>query len=207
MILLCSSNLLGLMFTLFKKTLSCALILFIITGQSVVVSAAGSLSINPAILNGFSGNVGLNPGDTFSINLAGLNDGTEALTSVYGKLWFSTNSMFSFVGNLQTLSTFSVINSSVPLTDYSSTGGLVTQITGTANASIVVGKKPKLATIGTPAGLKSFAISQNIATYQNTVYGQMVATDASLNTVTSSVSQATLFVNVRPHITDYYFEK
>lgn len=51
-------------------------------------------------------------------------------------------------------------------------------------------------------GNNNFSVASNISTYQNYIYGKFIS-----DQVTSSISQLIIYVNVKPHITDYAFSK
>ncbi|MCK9272252.1 lamin tail domain-containing protein [Candidatus Gracilibacteria bacterium] len=188
-----------------KKFFIYILVFSLIFNQSFynTVSASASLSIQLFLLNGVSSNLSVNPGDSFKISLEGINDGTEDLTSVYGNVYFSDNSAFTYNTNLFTLINFTTITNPIPNIDYTTGSGLYTQITNGTNPSILVGKKPKISS----SVANNFTVSSSISSYSNTIYGKFKGLDSALNTINSTTSQLTIYANVRPHITDYYFEK
>jgi len=133
----------------------------------------------------------------------GKNNGPDAITSVFGTISFSDNSAFTYLGNLNTYIGFSQTNSPVTISDYSASSGLYTQVTNATRTSVNAGEKPKIA----GAATQNFTVSSTGSTYQYTVNGTISGLDTTNASVTSPSTQQNIYVNVKPHILEYYFEK
>lgn len=188
-----------------KKFFVYIIVFSLVFNQSLfnIVSASASLSIQLFLLNWVSSNLSVNPGDSFKISLEWINDWTDTLTNVYWNVYFSDNNSFTYNTNLFTLINFTTITNPIPGTDYTSGSWLYTQITNWANPSIIAWKKPKISS----SVNNNFTVNSSISTYSNTITWKFSGLDPALNVINSTTSQLTIYANVRPHITDYYFEK
>ncbi|EKD65782.1 MAG: BNR repeat-containing glycosyl hydrolase [uncultured bacterium (gcode 4)] len=188
-----------------KKFFVYIIVISLVFNQSFynIVNASASLSIQLFLLNWVSSNLSVNPGDSFKISLEWINDGTDTLTSVYWNVYFSDNNSFTYNTNLFTLINFATITNPIPGTDYTAWNWLYTQITGWSTTTLIAWKKPKISW----TALNNFTANSNISTYSNTIYWKFSGLDPALNPINSTISQLTIYANVRPHITDYYFEK
>lgn len=188
-----------------KKFFVYIIVFSLVFNQSLfsIVSASASLSIQFFWLNWIWGNLSVNPGDSFKISLEWINDGTDTLTSVYWNVYFSDNNAFTYNTNLFTLINFATITNPIPGIDYTSWSWLYTQITGWSTTTLIAWKKPKISS----SVNNNFTVNSSISTYSNTITWKFSWLDPALNVINSTTSQLTIYANVRPHITDYYFEK
>lgn len=122
---------------------------------------------------------------------------------MYGSVSFSDNSAFTYLENENTYIGFSQTNGPILMSDYSPSTGLYTQITNGTRTSVNANEKPKIA--GTAP--TNFTVTSSGSAYQYTLNGVISGIDASSNPVASTPATQTIYVNVKPHISDYYFEK
>lgn len=148
-----------------------------------------------------------NPGDRFSIDLKTSNTLSEAIKQTYVKLSFGNNAGFSYAGiDERTRINNVVITNPVPSNAYNSTTGLSFEITNGSTTQIGAG-----VLFDFSRGSNShtgFVVASNISTYSNILtswYEAQKVSDSSA--VVGAITSKTIYVNVKPHITDYSFSK
>lgn len=188
-----------------KKIISVTTIITLLLSniQIPVIFAWWSLNIESLQVNWLTTPLSAMPGDSFKVALNWINNWTENLTSVYWNIYFSDNNSFIYNWNNKALIWFTTIKDPILAWDYNNSTWLYTEITDSANPTILVWKKPRIWWTAN----NNFTISQDISTYENFIYGKFNWLDTTSNPIISPVWQNTIYVNVKPHITDYYFEK
>lgn len=198
------------MFQTFRKSLSTVVaILLILQHFTFLTFAAGDFAIINLNMRGnavstYAGN----PGTTFSLGAGSSNNLAEPIQSVFLSIDFGNNAGFSYQGVDQRARINSVaITNPIPSSAWSSATGFNAEITSAGTPQIGAGVSFDMirATASNHAG---FLIASDIATYENTLtfrYGGQKVSDSSA--VVGDTKTATIYANVKPHITDFYFEK
>ena len=188
-----------------KKLLSNFLILWILIGLFPINYIYADLNLNTFSINWSSAwSFYYTPWDTFSIDAYATNDIWEDIKDVRIKINFSDNSSFSYSGNdqkwaIQFVDTFDPI----PSWDYSSSTWLDSII---SNANVP--DSHYLMLLRKTNAYSAFSILDSISTYSNTVTVSFEAQKVSDSSPISwTNSSKTIYVNVKPHIVDKYFEK
>lgn len=148
-----------------------------------------------------------NPLGTFSIDFDSTNDLWEDLKEVFFKMDFGNNSWFTYNWvDQRTRIWTTVITSPVPSSAYNSSSWLEFEVTNSSNLTITNWTQIRFSRSSN--NYNAFTINENISTYQNNVttyfYWKKVS-DSSL--VTWNQTNTIIYINVKPHIIDYYFEK
>lgn len=162
-----------------------------------------NLSINTSTAAYFT----FNPWDNFNINYTTTNWAWEDIKEVFGKIDFGNNAWFTYNWvNLKSVIWSTNTTSPIPASVYNSTTGFSHSITNPTYPTITNSatfwiKKITNSFVG-------FSINSNISTYQNNLSAWFDAKKTSDNSAISwTPISKVIYVNVRPHITDYYFEK
>lgn len=150
---------------------------------------------------------GFNPGDGFNIDMKTSNTLSESIKQVYIKANFGNNAGFSYNGvGQRTRIANVVITNPVPSSAYSTSNGLSYEITNGTTTQIAPAALFEFSRVlSTSTG---FTVSPNISTYANTLttwYEAQKTSDSSA--VMGTVLSRTIYVNVKPHVTDYVFSK
>lgn len=197
-----------------KKLLSLFLsFLYVIQINSVLIGdvfAVSSLDISSIKINGnvVTTSYSLVPWSVFWVDVAWTNNAWVDAKEVYLTLTFSNNWDFSYdwISNRARISLANT-TSPVPSSAYSSTTWFSYQITTPTTLTVPSTKKMDFIRIST-AYNSWFTLSSSASSYTYTLSANFQwknNTDSSA--INWPISSITLYANVKPHITDYYFEK
>ncbi len=188
-----------------KKILSNFLIIAILLGFFPFNSVYADLDISTFQINGSSSSdFYFNPDDTFTITAYSTNNIWEDIQNARVKVEFNNNWVFNYSwtdqrAQVQWVDTFNPI----PAWDYSSSTWLDTPISNTNVTSWQFLMLKKISN-----AQSAFEISDTITSYTNTVNVSFNAEKVSdSSSVPWSSSSKNIYVNVKPHIIDKYFEK
>lgn len=148
-----------------------------------------------------------NPWDWFSLNIQATNNVWVDIKNLYSNFNFSNNADFSYNWtNFKSFINFQTSINPIPASAYNSTTGFSYELT-TPAFPILANTKKAILSYAT-ATATGFLINPNISTYQNTITANFNWLSNLDSSAITWLSSSTIFyVNVKPHITDYYFSK
>ena len=191
-----------------RKLTSWCLVLTLLSANLPISVSFADLEVTTfKIRNIDSGSYAFNPGDTFSVDLYSANTLSEDIKSVFAKISFGNNAGFSYQGtDERTRIGGAVIINPVPASAYDASSGLSYEITDSTNPLIGPGINFDLTRASNSHA--GFLVSPSITTYENNLTAGYEAEKSSDSApiVGTTVSRV-IYVNVKPHVTDYYFEK
>lgn len=148
-----------------------------------------------------------NPWDWFSLNIQATNNVWVDIKNLYSNFNFSNNADFSYNWtNFKSFINFQTSINPIPASAYNSTTGFSYELT-TPAFPILANTKKAILSYAT-ATATGFLINPNISTYQNSItanFNWLSNVDSS--SITWLSKSTNFYVNVKPHITDYYFSK
>lgn len=147
-----------------------------------------------------------NPEYTFSFDITATNTLGEDIKEVFIKIDFENNAGFLYNWIDQRTRIWSVnITNPVSLSAYNSSQGFSYEVTNEANSTISPWTTIQLSRASN--NYNAFSINNTISTYQNNISAWFEARKVSDNSlVLWTIGTKIIYVNVKPHITDYYFE-
>lgn len=191
----------------FLSLLNVVLILFYsVWTDQFLVSASFEITTF-AIKNVDTPTYSFNPGDRFSMDIKTSNTLTEAIKQTFVKVNFGNNAGFSYDGiDQRTRINNVVITSPVPSSAYTTSSGLSFEVTTAGTPQITAGTLFDFSRSSNSH--TGFSVNPNISTYANSLttwYGAQKVSDSSA--VIGTVASRIIYINVKPHITDYSFSK
>ena len=188
-----------------KKLLSNFLILWILIGLFPINYIYADLNISTfKINNDASASIYFTPWETFSLDIQSTNLIWEDINNLIIKVDFSNNNHFNYnwVDQRTRINSTTYFNP-VPWEDYSSLTWLNTPITNDIVLNNDIIKFSRSSNL-----YSAFSILDSISAYSNTVTVSFEAQKVSDSSPISWTSSSkTIYVNVKPHIVDKYFEK
>lgn len=149
----------------------------------------------------------LNPWDTFAVEFMWKNDVWEALNNVKINLSFSDNSAFWFDWtNHKSRINWTETFNPIPSTSYDSTNWFVHEVTNWSNPSVWAWYYPNMVKNSTSQSW--FYVEESASIYEvdlNAFFSWKKSSDWTDVVWDSKLS--TIYLNVKPHVKDYYFEK
>ena len=148
-----------------------------------------------------------NPWASFSIDYKTTNNSWEDIKEVFWKMNFSNNSWFTYnwVDQRTRINSTAIINP-IPSSAFNSTTWFSYEITDPSNLTIA--NWTLFDITRSSNNYNAFTISQNITTYENTLTAWIESKKVSdSSSIIWTTSNKTFYINVKPHITDYYFTK
>lgn len=145
------------------------------------------------------------PGDHFALEAIATNDAGESLSGVTVSVDFGHNGSFNYLGvDQRTRIGITDVLNPVSASSWTSSG-LYAVVTNGANPTVGTGM-----TIGLYRSSNSFTgfvVLDNANTYQNTVTASFAGRRVSSGaTVTGAPMTATIYVDAKPHVTDFKFQ-
>ncbi len=185
------------------------LILFLINSISHTIYfafASWSLDVTAFKINNVSNssNYSLYPGDKFSLDIQWKNNSWIDIKNMFVNFYFNDNSKFSYDWvNLKWVIDFSNTINPIPIWAYSSFSWFSYEITNTSKPIVLNTKTMFLWKIWS-----SITVSNDISSYENIInyYFKWKSNLDNTDIIWANYSK-TIYVNVKPHITDYYFSK
>lgn len=195
-----------------KKILRVFLILILLVNSIFVhisnFTFAASLDVSSLRVNNVAASsFNLNPWDVFSLDLSCTNNLWYDLKNVFMKFDFSNNWFFSYDGvNNRARVNLATVMTPVPASYYSSIAWFGMELTNSSYPTLANTKRVDFIRVW--ASLSWFTVSSDITSYTNTLSVYCTWKDSATDAlVTWPTSSAIIYANVKPHITDYYFEK
>ena len=204
---------------MFKKSLHLLLSLFFVVyslqSTLIIVIASWNIDVTSVKINwNSSSSYSLYPWDNFSLSIFWKNNTWVDIKNASIKFWFK-NQDSNYINNYffyDWLSLKWVINfvstiNSIPSLAYDSNNWFSYEITNTNTPILGIDKTIFLDKL-TPSTFTWLSISQDIKTYQNTInYNFTWKSNIDDSDIIWNIESKTIYVNVKPHITSYYFEK
>lgn len=177
-----------------------ALVLNSISASFSVVFAASSLKINTFSINNYNSSIFIAPWSNIRLYLEWINNWTVNLNNVYWKIIFDYNSDITYYWDIKWW-----INQeqNVPTSEFSESSWLNALITRWTDTPLKPGEYPYLYSY---PNSQSFKVKPEAKNYLNSVKWYFEWSDWTTTLQTSQLTRY-VYVNVKPHITDYYFEK
>ncbi|MEF2175778.1 MAG: lamin tail domain-containing protein, partial [Candidatus Absconditabacteria bacterium] len=181
---------------------------FFILNSLIYVKAAESIqAVNININATNSGDILLNPGVDFYFEFNGNNNGDSDVSQVKSYVWFENlssnniSSYFTYIpGSLRTRINSVNINDPIP-NDSFSLNGFVIDITNSSNPLV-----PSTANMSVSRKLQyGMSVPYNFPNYSNLMKGYFQGKGIDDSDLYSQTLTRNIYVNVKPHITDYYF--
>ena len=190
-----------------KKLISWIAIFFVLAPNLPIEIVFGDLEVNTfKIKNLDAGSYALNPGDTFSVDMHAYNTLSGAISNVVAKLSFGNNAGFSYTGNDErTRINGEVVTNPIPVSAYDTSAGFSYPITDATHTQIPGGVLFDMSRASN--GYVGFSVSPNITTYENSITAGFEAQAEDGAPLIGETVSRVIYANVKPHVTDYYFEK
>ncbi|MBW7954500.1 hypothetical protein H3C61_01675 [Candidatus Gracilibacteria bacterium] len=204
---------------MFKKVFNIIVfVLFVfysISNTTVIIFASSSLDITDIKINGNANysNYSLNPGEEFGLSIFGKNNTGIDIKNLFVNFDFKSidqtniNNYFSYNGtDLRGVINYGTTINPIPSSAYDINNGFSSEIT---NGSIPLVLNTKTMFLDRVSNSNSgIKISNDIKTYENIInYNFSGKSNIDDSGVIGPINSKTIYVNVNPHITDYYFEK
>ena len=182
-----------------KKLISLITSAFIIANSTIwwmeTAHAASSITVSSLLINWAQvATNAFNPWNSFRVQIDWRNNGTTVITNVQWNLYFSNNSNFTFTWSNWAYVMYAK-QRDIPISEYTIANWISTFITASLNKNYIW-------QIYEWNWNDNFIINTDTKDYVNTMYWKYTSTEA-----VSQIAQTTIYVNVKPHIKDYYFEK
>ncbi len=184
------------------------LIVFVFSQFFPFFSVYAVSDITTFALNWNSSDLAINPGDSFAVRVDAKNNYWVDLKNAFINIDFNwKNAYFTYDGtNHRTRINSTVVTNPVPSSAYNNTTWFRFEITDSVNPTVLAWQVPNLNPISVTSWW--FKVLDNISTYLNTITTWWDAKKVSDDsTVTWTPLSRVIYVNVKPHIIDYYFEK
>lgn len=182
---------------------------FSIFNLSIPSFASWSIDVNTFDINNLSTWIYFNPWETFNVNFEWFNHVWEPIKEVYFNIDFWQNKYFNFYWlNHRTQVNWNTTNEPIPLSSFSSSSWISYEVTNSDHPIVWTTNFTKKVRFQNFTINHDFKILEQISSYENTItwWFEWKRTSDDWLVVWNTLTR-TIFVNVKPHITDYYFEK
>ena len=138
-------------------------------------------------------------------DVQGKNTAGESIKNVFINVNFGNNTGFAYDGiNLKSRINSIDVTNPLPASIYSAANGITAEITSAGTPTAEDTQGIRLAPV---SAAQNISILPNINTYQNNVSVSITALTTATDTpVSSPAFNFTIYANVKPHVTDMYFE-